>query len=78
MKLSTFVRRAVFLPVLFILGVGALPAMAQGVGAIGGTVADSSGGVLPGVNVTLTVWSSGASNESTSRKTSCCVPPACE
>jgi hypothetical protein len=32
----------------------AIPAMAQGVGAIGGTVTDASGGVLPGVNVTLT------------------------
>ncbi len=31
-----------------------LPAMAQqGVGAIGGTVMDDSGGVLPGVTVTL-------------------------
>ena len=32
----------------------AVPAMAQGVGAIGGTVADASGAVLPGVNLTLT------------------------
>ena len=30
-----------------------LPAMAQGVGAIGGTIADESGAVLPGVAVTL-------------------------
>src|SRR5439155_2048133 len=30
-----------------------LPAMAQGVGAIGGTIADSSGAVLPGATVTL-------------------------
>jgi hypothetical protein len=30
-----------------------LPAMAQGVGAIGGTIADASGAVLPGVTVTL-------------------------
>jgi hypothetical protein len=29
------------------------PAAAQGVGAIGGTIADASGGVLPGVTVTL-------------------------
>ena len=28
-------------------------AAAQGVGAIGGTIADASGGVLPGVTVTL-------------------------
>ncbi|HEV3217791.1 MAG TPA: carboxypeptidase-like regulatory domain-containing protein [Vicinamibacterales bacterium] len=32
---------------------GAWPAMAQGVGAIGGTVTDASGAVLPGVTVTL-------------------------
>src|SRR4051812_4786472 len=31
----------------------ALPAAAQGVGAIGGTVTDASGGVLPGVTLTL-------------------------
>jgi len=31
-----------------------LPAMAQGVGAIGGTVTDSTGAVLPGAIVTLT------------------------
>ena len=30
-----------------------LPALAQGVGAIGGTVTDSSGAVLPGATVTL-------------------------
>ncbi|MCM3879443.1 MAG: TonB-dependent receptor, partial [Vicinamibacterales bacterium] len=30
------------------------PAMAQGVGAIGGTVTDTSGAVLPGANLTLT------------------------
>src|SRR6185436_1040545 len=30
------------------------PAFAQGVGAIGGTVTDSSGAVLPGVNLSLT------------------------
>ncbi len=38
---------------VFVLLAGALPAMAQGVGAIGGTVSDVSGGVLPGVVVTL-------------------------
>src|SRR4029077_12012964 len=32
---------------------GTLPAMAQGVGAIGGTVSDPSAAVLPGVTVTL-------------------------
>src|SRR6266550_5447076 len=30
-----------------------LPAMAQGVGAIGGTISDASGAVLPGATVTL-------------------------
>ncbi len=40
--------------------------MAQGVGAIGGTVTDPSGGVLPGVSVTLTSASGGVgSNQST-------------
>jgi hypothetical protein len=33
--------------------VGALAAYAQGVGAIGGTVTDQSGGVMPGVSVSL-------------------------
>jgi len=33
---------------------GAAPAVAQGVGAIGGTVADISGAVLPGASITLT------------------------
>jgi carboxypeptidase family protein len=39
--------------VLSFLVCSTLPAMAQGVGAIGGTVSDASGAVLPGVNVTL-------------------------
>src|SRR2546425_1949664 len=39
---------------LSILVASVLPAMAQGVGAIGGTVTDSSGAVLPGAIVTLT------------------------
>lgn len=42
-----------FLFVFFLCACSTLPAAAQGVGAIGGTVADSSGGVLPGVTVTL-------------------------
>jgi hypothetical protein len=41
------------LAVLCCLGL-ALPALAQGVGAIGGIVRDDSNGVLPGVTVTLT------------------------
>jgi hypothetical protein len=39
--------------VVLILAGGSLPAGAQGVGAIGGTVSDASGGVMPGVTVTL-------------------------
>ena len=39
--------------------VGAVPAKAQGVGSVGGTVADASGGVLPGVNVTITAADGG-------------------
>lgn len=39
--------------IVLLLAGGSLPVMAQGVGAIGGTVTDSSGGVLPGVTVTL-------------------------
>src|SRR5258706_3587010 len=39
--------------VLLLLACAAAPAMAQGVGAIGGTVADASDAVLPGVAVTL-------------------------
>lgn len=40
--------------IFLILLAGARPAAAQGVGAIGGTAADPSGAVLPGVSVTLT------------------------
>jgi carboxypeptidase family protein/TonB-dependent receptor-like protein len=39
--------------VLCALAVSALPSLAQGVGAIGGTVMDATGAVLPGVTVTL-------------------------
>ena len=45
-------RRICALVVLLAAG-GAPSAMAQGVGSIGGTVADASGAVLPGVTVTL-------------------------
>ena len=44
---------AVILRVLLLWVCSVLPARAQGVGAIGGTVSDASGGILPGVNVTL-------------------------
>jgi hypothetical protein len=36
-----------------VLTCGARPAKAQGVGAVGGTVSDASGGVLPGATVSL-------------------------
>jgi hypothetical protein len=39
--------------VLLCCGGSSLPAIAQGVGAIGGTITDQSGAVLPGVTVTL-------------------------
>jgi hypothetical protein len=48
-----------------ILLAGAAPVCAQGVGAIGGTVADASGGVLPGVNVTLTSAQGGVGSNQT-------------
>src|SRR5262245_47881674 len=47
-------RRFVRLTVVLAMWAGSpLPAMAQGVGAIGGTVTDASGAVMPGVTVTL-------------------------
>ena len=39
---------------VWLLVASTLPAVAQGVGAIGGTVTDASGGSLPGATVTLT------------------------
>lgn len=50
--------RCVFVLVAIVLAAAA-PASAQGVGSIGGTVADGSGAVLPGVSVTLTVEGGG-------------------
>src|ERR687884_352489 len=38
---------------LFVCVVSAVPATAQGVGGIGGTIVDTSGAVLPGVTVAL-------------------------
>lgn len=51
MTRTTLFRNVIFVA-LVTLGL-ALPAAAQGVGTISGTVVDSSGGVLPGVTVTL-------------------------
>jgi hypothetical protein len=42
------------------------PAMAQGVGSIGGTISDTSGAVLPGVTVTLTLDGGGVGSGQTS------------
>jgi len=51
MSVRSFVGGSVL--VCSLLGYSILPAAAQGVGAIGGTVTDASGAVLPGVNITL-------------------------
>src|SRR5438105_14549083 len=48
---TRFLSISLFLFSLAIISVS--PAMAQGVGAIGGTVMDSTGAVLPGATVTL-------------------------
>jgi len=51
MRVRTLVGRSIF--AMALLAGGSLPALAQGVGAIGGSVSDASGAVLPGVTVTL-------------------------
>jgi len=51
MSARPFLRRSLFAIVLWASMV--LAASAQGVGAIGGTITDSSGAVLPGASVTL-------------------------
>ena len=43
--------KRIILCVAVLVHFGAPAAFAQGVGAIGGTIVDSSGAVLPGVNV---------------------------
>jgi hypothetical protein len=48
-----------FCALVLLLLASVVPAGAQGVGSIGGTVTDTSGAVLPGVNVTLTVEGGG-------------------
>src|SRR5437879_2980788 len=50
--LARQVVRNILLAALLWIGV-ALPALAQGVGAIGGTITDESNAILPGVTVTL-------------------------
>ncbi len=60
MSLKTIVRGAVSLLVLLVVIGAPMPAMAQGTGGgITGTVADSSGGILPGVSVTVTAIDGG-------------------
>jgi hypothetical protein len=61
MKLRIFRRCVLMLCLLAVAG----PAIAQGVGSIGGTVTDASGGVLPGVNVTLTAAAGGVGSGQT-------------
>jgi hypothetical protein len=50
---GTCVARHIVCAGLFVMGLS-YSVLAQGVGAVGGTVTDDSGGVLPGVTVTLT------------------------
>ena len=60
MRLRSIVRGAVCLLALVVLAGGAMPVMGQGTGGgITGTAADSSGGVLPGVTVTVTATAGG-------------------
>jgi hypothetical protein len=51
MSANRFRLRGIFIAALW--ACSAAPSLAQGVGAIGGTVMDSSGAVLPGASVTL-------------------------
>ena len=65
MLTKSFAQRGMF--VLLLVTASALPSMAQGVGAIAGTVMDDTGAVLPGANVTLSsaVGTVGGSQETT-------------
>src|SRR2546428_8218190 len=51
MSSREFLRRSLFVVSVWLCS--ALPAAAQGVGSIGGTVMDTTGAVLPGATVTL-------------------------
>ena len=51
MNSREFLRRSLFVVSVWLCS--ALPATAQGVGSIGGTVMDTTGAVLPGATVTL-------------------------
>src|SRR5258706_992481 len=62
MRLRTFIRGSAF---MLLLLAAALPVCAQGVGAIGGSVVDASGGVLPGVAVILSSASGGVGSNQT-------------
>src|SRR5687768_6593406 len=56
----SFIRIVRVAACLLAIVVAAVPALAQGTGGgINGTVSDDSGGVLPGVNVTLTAAAGG-------------------
>src|SRR6516225_4924685 len=63
MNAKAFARKAMIVLSL-VMGV-AVPVAAQGVGAIGGTITDASGGVLPGATVTLANPGTIGGNQST-------------
>jgi len=63
MSLKSMIRGSMF---LLMVAATTVPASAQGVGAIGGSVTDASGGVLPGVTVTLSSVAGGVGSNQTS------------
>jgi hypothetical protein len=62
MRLTPIVREAFC---LLLLATVAVPATAQGVGGIAGTVTDASGGVMPGATITLTAAAGGVGSGQT-------------
>ncbi|HKY22148.1 MAG TPA: TonB-dependent receptor [Vicinamibacterales bacterium] len=66
MVLDAIARSCVSAVLLLVV---AVPALAQGVGSIGGTVSDASGGVLPGATITLTATSGGVGSGQTTTTT---------